>query len=101
MQTPGLKIGLFGIGLNAYWEQFEGLKERLDAHVDVVYEKLKALCPQTLNLGLINTTEKAFEAGREFRRNDVDIIFLYVSTYALSSTVLPVSYTHLRAHETP
>ena len=90
MQTPGLKIGLFGIGLNAYWEQFEGLKERLDAHVDVVYEKLKALCPQTLNLGLIDTTEKAFEAGREFRRNDVDILFLYVSTYALSSTVLPV-----------
>ena len=90
MHTPGLKIGLFGIGLNAYWEQFEGLKERLDAHVDVVYEKLKALCPQTLNLGLIDTTEKAFEAGTEFRRNDVDIIFLYVSTYALSSTVLPV-----------
>ena len=90
MHTPGLKIGLFGIGLNAYWEQFEGLKERLDAHVDVVYEKLKALCPRTLNLGLIDTTEKAFEAGREFRRNDVDILFLYVSTYALSSTVLPV-----------
>jgi hypothetical protein len=36
----------------------------LDAHVDVVYEKLKALCPQTLNLGLIDTTEKAFEAGK-------------------------------------
>src|SRR6476660_3684638 len=90
MHTPGLKIGLFGIGLNAYWEQFEGLKERLVAHLDVVYGKLKALCPQTLNLGLIDTTEKAFDAGREFRRNDVDIIFLYVSTYALSSTVLPV-----------
>src|SRR6476659_3420729 len=90
MHTPGLKIGLFGIGLNAYWEQFEGLKERLVAHLDVVYGKLKALCPQALNLGLIYTTEKAFEAGREFRRNDVDILFLYVSTYALSSTVLPV-----------
>ena len=24
------KIGLFGIGLEAYWEQFEGLKERLE-----------------------------------------------------------------------
>ena len=30
------------------------------------------------------------EAGHEFRRADVDLIFLYVSTYALSSTVLPV-----------
>ncbi|WP_431215967.1 arabinose isomerase [Puia sp. P3] len=34
--------------------------------------------------------EKAFAAGAEFRRQGVDLIFLYVSTYALSSTVLPV-----------
>ena len=90
MQSPGLTIGLFGIGLDAYWEQFEGLKKRLEAHLDVVYEKLRALHPQVVNLGLIDTAEKAFEAGREFRRNDVDIIFLYVATYALSSTILPV-----------
>ena len=25
----GLKVGLFGIGLEAYWEQFEGLEKRL------------------------------------------------------------------------
>lgn len=24
-----LKVGLFGIGLDAYWAQFEGLKEKL------------------------------------------------------------------------
>ena len=30
------------------------------------------------------------EAGHQFRKADVDIIFLYVTTYALSSTVLPV-----------
>jgi L-arabinose isomerase len=90
MQSPGLKIGLFSIGLDAYWEQFEGLKKRLEGHLDVVYQKLKAFHPQVVNLGLIDTAEKAFEAGREFRRNDVDIIFLYVATYALSSTILPV-----------
>ena len=33
---------------------------------------------------------KALEAGHRFRREDVDLIFLYVTTYALSSTVLPV-----------
>src|SRR5262249_30522724 len=32
----------------------------------------------------------AFAAGHDFRGADVDLIFLYVSTYALSSTVLPV-----------
>jgi L-arabinose isomerase len=40
---------------------------------------------------LIDTAEKAFDAGSNFRRKqDVDLIFLYVTTYALSSTVLPV-----------
>ena len=43
-----------------------------------------------VNLGLIDTPAKAFEAGRRFRQADVDLIFLYATTYALSSTVLPV-----------
>ena len=38
----------------------------------------------------MDTTDKAFTAGKLFKTEDVDIIFLYVTTYALSSTVLPV-----------
>jgi L-arabinose isomerase len=85
-----LKIGLFGIGLDAYWEQFEGLEDRLKGYLGVVEGKLAAIHPEIVNLGLIDTAEKAFEAGSKFRREDVDLIFLYVTTYALSSTVLPV-----------
>jgi len=88
--APTLKIGLFGIGLEAYWEQFEGLQERLSGYVDVVSERLKTFGVEVVNLGLIDSPEKAFKAGRHFRMEDVDIIFLYVATYALSSTVLPV-----------
>ncbi len=39
---------------------------------------------------MIDNSAKAEEAGHEFRRADVDLIFLYVTTYALSATVLPV-----------
>jgi L-arabinose isomerase len=85
-----MKIGLFGIGLDTYWEQFEGLKDRLEGYLAVVEQKLSALHPQVINLGLIDMPDKAFEAGAAFRKADVDLIFLYVSTYALSSTVLPV-----------
>jgi len=85
-----LKIGLFGIGLDAYWEQFFGLKERLESYLSVVDQKISVIHPEIINLGLIDTAEKAFEAGRKFRQEDVDLIFLYVTTYALSSTVLPV-----------
>jgi L-arabinose isomerase len=85
-----LKIGLFGIGLEAYWEQFDGLKLRLENYISVVHQKLEKFDAEVVNLGLIDTPEKAFEAGRAFRKADVDLIFLYVTTYALSSTVLPV-----------
>ncbi|SDS83994.1 L-arabinose isomerase [Mucilaginibacter mallensis] len=87
---PVLKVGLFGIGLQAYWEQFEGLEQRLAAYVDLVHEKLKGYGVEVVNLGLVDTPEKAFESGSRFRREEVDLIFLYVTTYALSSTVLPV-----------
>ena len=45
---------------------------------------------EVVNLGLIDTPEKALDAGHQFRQADVDLIFLHVTTYALSSTVLPV-----------
>jgi L-arabinose isomerase len=90
MQSNTLKIGLFGIGLDAYWQQFAGLKERLEGYLTTVNNKLSAIHPEIINLGLIDTAEKAFDAGSRFRKEDVDLIFLYVTTYALSSTVLPV-----------
>jgi len=31
-----LKVGLFGIGLKAYWSQFDGLEARLKSYVDIV-----------------------------------------------------------------
>ena len=88
--NPSFKIGLFGIGLEAYWDQFDGLKERLEGFLQVVENNMKEYHPEILNLGLIDTNEKAFEAGIKFKEEGVDIIFLHVTTYALSSTVLPV-----------
>lgn len=85
-----LRIGLFGIGLEAYWPQFQGLKERLEGEVAKVAEKLGRPDLEVVNLGLIDSPEKAMSAGHAFRRADVDVIFLHVTTYALSSTVLPV-----------
>ena len=90
MNAPNFKIGLFGIGLAAYWEQFPGLKERLEDYLSEVEKKLSAIHSSIINAGLIDTTEKAFEAGKKFRTEDADIIFLCVTTYALSSVVLPV-----------
>ncbi len=85
-----LNIGLFGIGLDTYWPQFEGLHDRLTGYLDEVQKNLEVHDAKIINLGLIDNAQKAFDAGHLFRQADVDIIFLYVTTYALSSTVLPV-----------
>lgn len=85
-----LRIGLFGIGLDAYWPQFPGLLPRLQDQLRVVHKKLRRPGTMVIDVGMVDTPDKAFAAGHAFRRGDVDLIFLYASTYALSSTVLPV-----------
>lgn len=90
MNHPPLRIGLFGIGLDTYWPQFEGLKERLEGYLGIVAGKLGRPGVEIVNVGLVDSPERAYQAGRELRRADVDLIFLHVTTYALSSTVLPV-----------
>jgi L-arabinose isomerase len=89
MKRP-LRVGLFGIGLEAYWPQFKGLKARLEGYVRVVQSRLERPGVEVVNLGLVDSPPKALAAGHRFREEDVDLIFLHVTTYALSSTVLPV-----------
>ncbi|MBK0378444.1 arabinose isomerase [Mucilaginibacter segetis] len=84
-----VKAGLFGIGLQAYWVQFKGLKERLNGYLQVVCNNIEALDVEVINAGIVDVAEKSFEAGAVFKREDVDLIFIYVSTYALSANVIP------------
>lgn len=85
-----IKVGLFGIGLETYWHQFDGLKERLQDYQNLIASRMQQQDVIIVNAGLIDNVEKARSAAVMFKREDVSIIFLYVSTYALSATVLPV-----------
>jgi L-arabinose isomerase len=84
------RIGLFGIGLDTYWPQFEGLKNRLVGYQQQIAERLRECGVELIDAGLVDNPSKARDAASLFRREEADLIFLYVSTYALSSTVLPV-----------
>jgi len=88
--VPRLWVGLFGIGLDTYWPQFAGLEARLKGYLERVEQKLRRPGVDVVSLGLIDSPDKAMVAGHRFREADVDIVFLYVTTYALSATVLPV-----------
>jgi len=85
-----LRIGLFGIGLDTYWPQFAGLLDRLTGYQQRIAERLRGPGVELVDAGMVDNPAKARAAAERFRQERVDLIFLYVSTYALSSTVLPV-----------
>jgi L-arabinose isomerase len=89
-KSAGVRIGVFGVGLDAYWPQFAGLEVRLEGYLGAIEQKLSRDGVEVISGGLVDNMEKAGQAGVLFKSQDVRLVFLYVSTYALSSTVLPV-----------
>ena len=84
-----LKVGFFSIWLDTYWGQFKGLKEKLLGYHAQIREELESYGVMVVDGGLVDDPVKARSAGRLFREEGAEIVFLFISTYALSSTVLP------------
>ena len=76
-----IKVGLFGIGLDTYWDQFDGLLDRLKGYQKQIADKMEEFGAEVIDVGLVDAPEKAIEAGSHLKKNDVEIVFLYVSTY--------------------
>lgn len=87
-RTP--RVAVAGIGLDAYWPQFVGLHARLSNYVTLVAEKIRQSGAEVVNLGLIDNAQKGTAAGHTLRREDVDLLVIHATTYALSATVLPM-----------
>ena len=85
------KVGLFGIGLNTYWAQFDGLLDNLKAYQEQIKTRIAGFGVEVIDAGMVDNPVRAREAADFLKSQDVEIVFLYVSTYALSSTVLPVA----------
>ena len=90
---PGLpaRVGVFGIGLDTYWPQFAGLKERIEGYQRRVEERVAALGGEVVSAGLVDSAQAARTAGERFASAQVDLVLCHAVTYATSSTVLPVA----------
>jgi L-arabinose isomerase len=89
-EFSNLRVGLLGVGLRAYWSQFDGLEERLRGYVQTVEGRLRGPGRHIINFDLVDSPERALAVGHEARAHDVDILVIYVTTYTLSSTILPI-----------
>jgi L-arabinose isomerase len=87
MKQP--RIGLYSVGLRAYWEQFPGLRERLIEYGKFIEQKMSAW-GEIFNFGLVDTEGEGRKAGEWLNSQNVDLVFCHAATYSTSSTVLPV-----------
>ena len=79
-------IGLFGVGHDVYWSQFDGLRDELlscQARLQVLIEKNGVAVE---DFGMIDCAAGAYDLVNRFRKADLDLIFCDMLTYATSAT---------------
>lgn len=86
---PKPRIGLYAVGLRAYWDQFPGLRERLIEYTAFIEKRLSEW-GEVYHYGLVDTAEEGRKAGEWLNSRNVDLVFCHAATYSTSSTVLPV-----------
>jgi L-arabinose isomerase len=84
------RVGVFGIGLAAYWPQFDGLHERLVGYQKGLESRVAERGAEVVSAGLVDTPQAARLAGERLASPPPDLVLLYTATYATSAQVLPV-----------
>ena len=85
------RIGLYTVGLKAYWSQFKGLRERLIGYGEHCARQIAACGDvEVFNYGLVDCADEGLKAGEYFQAKNVDLVFLHIGTYVTSDSVLPV-----------
>ncbi len=75
-RMPKPRIGLLPTGHQMYWGQFPGLKEKGMAMLATFRKRFEAI-GQVFAPELVDDPEKARQAGELFKRNEVDIVFVF------------------------
>lgn len=88
-ESKKARIGLYTVGLKAYWAQFEGLHDRLVEYGKFIESKLSEYA-EVYNFGLVDDETAGRKAGEWFNSKNVDIVFCHSGTYFTSAIALPV-----------
>lgn len=84
------RIGIYTMGLQVYWKQFNGLRDRLIEYGRFIEKKVRAMDVEVFNFGLVDSEETSRKCGEYFNAHNVDLILAHSGTYVTSSSVLPI-----------
>ncbi|MFT3983315.1 MAG: L-fucose/L-arabinose isomerase family protein [Lachnospiraceae bacterium] len=89
-ETRKAKIGIYTMGLQQYWSQFEGLKERLYGYGSFIAGRIEQMGAEVFYYGVVDNEEKGRACGEYFNGRQVDLVFAHAGTYVTSASVLPI-----------
>lgn len=84
------RIGIYTMGLAAYWNQFPGLHDRMIEYGEFIKKKVEAMGAEVYFYGLVDSEITGADAGEFFNKNNVDLVLAHSGTYVTSASVLPV-----------
>lgn len=88
-ETQKARVGLYIVGHPHYWDQFEGLHDRLVNYGNFIENKMSTW-GEVYNFGMVDNEKKAQKAGEWFNEKNVDILFCYSATYAMSASHIAI-----------
>ena len=70
-----MKAGIFSIGLDTYWPQFDGLLDNLNGYHAQIRDRIAGMGIELVDAGMVDNVEKASGAAQLFKQQDVEVIF--------------------------
>lgn len=90
LKKRNARIGIFAVGHDTYWGQFEGLLDNLMSYHGVFKEMVEENEVEVIDYGMVDNSMAAFETLERIKAGNVDMLFCNMVTYATSSTFAPI-----------
>ncbi len=84
------RVGIFAVAHATYWEQFPGLRESIMGYHHELVEKLSGFGVEVVDIGMVDSSESAFQKARTIAGAGLDLLFCNMATYATSSVFAPI-----------
>lgn len=84
--TLTARVGLIGVGHDAYWAQFDGLLAEMHRKQRVIADRLASYGVSVTDFGLVDNAAAAYAAVPQIKAADLDLLFIDMVTYATSAT---------------
>lgn len=84
------RIGIFAVAHATYWDQFAGLEENIMGYHRDFCEMVEKQDVEVVDFGMVDSSEKAYDAADRIQAAKVDVLFCNMVTYATSSVFAPI-----------